>query len=156
MVLKSETEQEIKSLKIRQGFFFFLGGLHLNLQFHPAELHHQSPFIQDGRVSSASQKGFDVSIEIFIPVLFANVAFRGGVWAVRCESSVTVRTLCKSLQFPRPPKIEVSFDLQGENLGKSRYMCPLRSSRATARLWSPCAKSNAGFWGGVGELHDWC
>lgn len=57
MVLKSETEQEIKSLKIRQVKVF----LHLNLQLHPAELHHQSLFISDGRVSSAAQKGFDVS-----------------------------------------------------------------------------------------------
>lgn len=75
IVLKSEMEQEIKSLKIRQvvGVFFFF--LHLNLQLHPAELHHQSPFIQDGMVSSATQKGFDVSIEIFIPVLFVSVVF---------------------------------------------------------------------------------
>lgn len=63
-----------------------------------------------------------------------SVAFRGGVLAVRRESSVTVRTLCKSLQFPRPPRIEASFDLQRENLGKSRYMCPLRSGRAAAGL----------------------
>lgn len=75
-----------------------------------------------------------MSIKIFIRVLFASVAFHGGVLAVRCEFSVTVRTLCKSLQFPRPPKIEVSFDLQGENLGESRYMCPQRSSGAAARL----------------------
>lgn len=62
MVLNSETEQEIKSLKIRQVGFFFS---RLNLQLHPTELHHQSPFIQDGGVSSATQKSFDASREIF-------------------------------------------------------------------------------------------
>lgn len=75
-----------------------------------------------------------MSIEIFILILFVRVAFRGGVLAVHCGNSVTVRTLCKSLQFPRPPKIEVSFDLQEESLGESRYMCPPRSSRAAAGL----------------------
>lgn len=43
---------------------------------------------------------------------------------VVCESTVTICTLCKSLRFPRPLEIEVSFDLHRVNLGESLHMCP--------------------------------
>lgn len=134
-------EQEIKSLKIRQvvGVFCFFFALKSTASSSRAA---SSEPIHSGRQGFISNtEGLWCEYRDFHSGFICECGlFVGGVLDVHCESSVTVRTLCKSLQFPRPPKIEVSFDLLGVNLGESQYMCPQKSSGAAARLWSHCAQ----------------